>query len=222
MAAPSGMDFTLANAHMRKNDPRKAIPLYLRATELKGPYGSGSYVGLGDAYLALNDDQESIFYYRQALKIDPRVLEDIKQQLAQRPEILQRVLGRMSPEKDDSRSEALQRAVRLIRSGQYKEAIAVYVELKATGKINRGVYVNLGNLYAMSGAPDDAIQTYNEGLREFPDDEMLMYNLADALINSGELASARDILEELVADEKSRNHAMFQQRLEAVLKRLSR
>ncbi len=62
---------------------------------------------------------------------------------------------------------------------QYDKAIEYSKKVikQKTGNQQRA-YVILGNSLDMAGNPDKAIKTYEEGLKKFPDDNMLNYNLA--------------------------------------------
>jgi tetratricopeptide (TPR) repeat protein len=59
-------------------------------------------------------------------------------------------------------------------------------------------YTNAGNCHDGAGQGDKAIALYERGLREFPDDSGLTYNLGIAYIGKGKPAKAREMLERTV------------------------
>lgn len=60
------------------------------------------------------------------------------------------------------------------------------------------LYANAGNCHDGAGEADKAIALYERGLREFPNDSGLTYNLGIAYIGQREMAKAREMLERTV------------------------
>jgi tetratricopeptide (TPR) repeat protein len=60
------------------------------------------------------------------------------------------------------------------------------------------LYANAGNCRDGAGEADKAIALYERGLREFPNESVLTYNLGIAYIGKRELAKAREMLERTV------------------------
>lgn len=72
----------------------------------------------------------------------------------------------------------------------YEQAI----QLGLSGKDLEGAYLGLGSTYRTLGQYDQAIQTFTNGLKSFPDNKALHTFLAMALYNTNRHAEAMELL----------------------------
>lgn len=87
-------------------------------------------------------------------------------------------------------------------SKQYDSCIVLcneLIALKAPEAILKNAYVNLGSVYDDLKQPDKSINTYNEGIKKFPDFYLLHFNKAVTLLFNNQTAKAKESLETAVS-----------------------
>lgn len=115
-----------------------------------------------------------------------RLLGDIDRE-AKRPQAAMLHLRRARALAPDDRTTRLLLATWLGEDGQLAEAASLLSQALDTDPDNLEACNNLGNLFLGMGRPDDAVRCYRMVLTKRPDLAAAHYNLASALLASGDL-----------------------------------
>ena len=189
-----------ATARLKEGDLRGAVVAFRRAVE-EAPRFIPVYIGLGEAYLALDWPAEAARSFRRAIALDPRSAEG---HLG-----LGETLGRYGQTAD-----AITEVERALEfgPGSPRAAYALALLLQASGDLDRelgalesavaldpknGVaQLRLGNIYLQGKRYADAVAAYEAALQGRDEVASARTRLAQALFLSGDPAAAEDTLRE--------------------------
>lgn len=94
--------------------------------------------------------------------------------------------------------EELGGVARLIRSGRIGEALARLTAIEADAGDDGVLLQHLGEYYTHCGKPADAARCYRRAVALTPDDPGCLYNLATALIATGQTKEAEGLLDRVI------------------------
>ncbi|UKB82903.1 tetratricopeptide repeat protein [Chryseobacterium sp. MEBOG06] len=86
-------------------------------------------------------------------------------------------------------------ALAYIKKTDYKNAILLLEKIKGYSNINDYYYALLGNAYDLSGNPEQAIKSYDEGLKKFPASGRLYLEKGVVLESQGKIKAAVETYE---------------------------
>jgi Flp pilus assembly protein TadD/lysophospholipase L1-like esterase len=176
---------------------RAAVALARAASECQ------LHVDLGDAMLAASRPDDAIAHFREALEIDPSLV-DVRTQLATLLQERGDDVGAMEELRSivggrpDDPAVRFNLAVALERRGDTAEARALYEEALALDPDYEMARLNLGILSARSGDLPGAIAHFEAAVRSDPSSARAWNNLGLALTVAGRASDAVPVLERAI------------------------
>ncbi|MFC1706442.1 tetratricopeptide repeat protein [Planctomycetota bacterium] len=184
---------------MRKDDVEKGEKLFSKTIRLKEPYGSRSYLRLGQIHLMAGRKTEAEECLARAYELNRGLGEEVNRLLMEHRagSLAERVFRaqQMAPEE---RSRLLMSwGDASLVAGEHKKAADYYRRVIESDSSPVGAFVNLGNLYSMeANGLARASRVYERGLEHHPQNPVLNYNLADVYIARGLFEKAERVIRE--------------------------
>lgn len=145
------------------------------------PEHFGSYLNLGNLLLEQERIQEAIETYEKALKLKPRD-----------PDIYYN-LGIAFEIQNDKAKATLNYGYSFYTQGKYHEAIECYQNFLKTSKGDIDFYLALADCYKYLNLDEETIQTYKDGLNEYPLSSNIFFYLIITLQHFGRLKEAIEV-----------------------------
>jgi tetratricopeptide (TPR) repeat protein/DNA-binding winged helix-turn-helix (wHTH) protein len=172
---------------------------YLQALEID-PSNSQSYMGLGDVYLALNRPDDAEDSLRQAIGLRPgdwapyNRLGNFLYYQGRYAEAAEQYQYAIALDRSNSNAYSNLGAAYML-AGHFEAALTAFqksieIDPKATA------YSNLGLMHYYLGQYDESIENHQNAVALEPNDHVSRSNLGDALWNSGDRESAREVFQE--------------------------
>jgi tetratricopeptide (TPR) repeat protein/TolB-like protein len=172
---------------------------YLRALEID-PSSSESYMGLGNVYLALNRPEDAEDSLRQAIGLHPgdwtpyNRLGNHLYKTGRYVEAAQQYEYAVALDRTNSNAYSNLGAAYML-AGHFEAALTAFQKsIKINPKAT--AYSNLGLMHYYLGQYDESIENHQNAVSLEPNDHVSRSNLGDALWNSGDRESAREVFRE--------------------------
>ena len=201
------VEFERAQAWLRESDPAEALAAAERAIALPWPGGSAGDRGIGthkarlvraQALLGLGRDSEALAEVERALPHDPgygparRARAEAKRRLGLPHAEDLRAAWEAAP---DEMGLWVAWTQACEAEGERAGLVAAYAALAAQQEPTPAVLVNWGRALEASGAPNRALELFEEAVRRAPDDANACLNCADALGRRGDWSAAAHLYE---------------------------
>lgn len=172
----------------------KAEELFLKATRIDTEMAAPLY-GLAECYRRGGDLQRAANYLEYVLEREPEHVDAIvslgqihlQNRAASKALALFEIAISIDAEHIDAKFNA---ARALFSLSQHEESIAILQALLKQNPEFYGCYNNLGNAYLLLAKYDEAIEAYQKVIGATPDDADMRYNLAVALVRTGDMSAA--------------------------------
>ncbi len=176
---------------------------YIAAEEYSADFAASRH-NLANLYSAMNQPEEALLQYQQAIRIDDQfypakvnlaILYSQRGQNEQAESLLREVVT----DNPDLYEAAYSLGLLLVEMQQYTEAVN-FLQKAATGLPERSrIHYNLGLLYAFVQNPADAENELRRALDLEPQNLDFQYALADFYLKRGRFEQARPIVEVMAA-----------------------
>jgi tetratricopeptide (TPR) repeat protein/TolB-like protein/DNA-binding winged helix-turn-helix (wHTH) protein len=190
---------SLGDLYVSSGKLAEAEQSYLRALEID-PSNSEAYMGLGSVYLALNRPDDAEDSLRQAVGLRPgdwtpyNRLGNFLYYQGRYVEAAEQYQRAIALDRSNNTAHSNLGAAYML-AGDFEAALTAFqksieIDPKATA------YSNLGLMHYYLGQYDKSIENHRNAVSLEPNDHVSRSNLGDALWNSGDRESAREVFQE--------------------------
>lgn len=180
--------------------PEEALKYLQRTLELD-PEHSAAYNLMGLIYFEEGNLSQAIGYYQKALELNPQLAEAYYglgrayEELGQRDKALEAY--QQSYQLKPTSEAAFSWAKSLYLSKRLDEALVVINKALASAPTAQG-YNLQGVILNHLGRYQEAVRSFEQALKLYPEDEVATVNLGVALVNCGQKDRARKLFEEIL------------------------
>jgi tetratricopeptide (TPR) repeat protein len=198
----SKAQLAVGHIHLEAGRHRQARDCLERAVALN-PDSADGWINLGSLEAALDNHPAALRDFEKALALVPDSTFALVSagrehgKLGQGDEA-QQMLQRALTIEPQNAEAANQLGLLLATRDRPAEAIKLFQQAVASQRDHTGAINNLGVVYMEMHRPNEAIAAFRYGIQVAPDEEILYLNLSRAYAATGDLAKARDVLQQLL------------------------